>query len=83
MPEHDHNPPHGEPGHECVHIDATTAVAGVIIRPIDLPDHPEGQTAFEVEAWANGMPKPVLAGFLRTVADSWDEEHRAETAELN
>jgi len=79
------NPPHGEPGHQCVHIDATTAVAGVIIRPLpeDHPDAPDGHVAFEVEAWANGMPKPVLANFLRSVADSWDEDHRAELAELN
>jgi hypothetical protein len=82
MADHE-NPPHGEPGHECVHIDATTAIAGVIIRPLEESLAPEGHTAFEVEAWANGMPKSVLAGFLRSVADSWDTDARAETAELN
>lgn len=74
------NPNHGEPGHVCHTIDATDAVAGVIIRPFDRDDE---ITAFEVEAWANGMPKSILAGFLRTVADSWDDEARAETADGN
>jgi hypothetical protein len=74
-------PEHGQPGHVCHTIDATDAVAGVIIRP--LPDTLEGHAAFEVEAWAHGMPKPTLAGFLRSVADAWDADARAETAELN
>jgi len=74
------NPPHGEPGHQCVTIDATDAIAGVIIRPFDRDDE---ITAFEVEAWANGVSKSVLAGFLRTVADSWDDEARAESADLS
>lgn len=74
------NPPHGEPGHQCVQIDIGDTVAGVLIRPFDRDDE---ITAFEVEAWAHGMPKAVLAGFLRTVADSWEQEAHAETAGLN
>jgi hypothetical protein len=74
------NPKHGEPGHECVKVDIGDTIAGVLIRPFDRDDD---ITAFEVEAWANGIPKSVLAGFLRTVADSWDQDAHAETAEAN
>ena len=74
------NPKHGEPGHQCVTIDVGNTIAGVLIRPFDRDDE---ITAYEVEAWANGVSKSVLAGFLRTVADSWDDEARADSADLS
>lgn len=69
---------HGEPGHECkpLMVDATDALAGVIIRASD--DTPGAVTA---DSWSHGLTKRAAAFILRDLADSWDADADREEAE--
>lgn len=78
---------HGEPGHVCkpLMIDATDALAGVIIR--NSEDTPGAVTA---DSWSHGLTKRTAAFILRDLAASWeadadadDAAERAAAAELN
>jgi hypothetical protein len=74
-PDFGDGPGHGEPGHECKVIDASKAVGGVILTPSE--DHPG---ALVMDAWAK-IPKRELAGYLRLIADGWEEDAALEDAQ--
>jgi hypothetical protein len=71
-------PKHGEPGHVChrAEIDATDALAGVIIR-----QHPDQEDALTADAWSHGLTKRAAASILKDLAAEWDKDADAEDAE--
>ena len=78
MTEQPEQPRHGEPGHVCRHalIDATHALAGVIIRA-----NPDQEDSLVAESWSNGLGKRAAASILKDLAAEWDKDADAEEAE--
>lgn len=69
-------PEHGEPGHKRRTIDASTALAGILIH-----EHPDVPGALSVDAWAGGMSKRTLSDALRQLADEWESDADREDLE--